>query len=114
MKFSLELTMSLRERLERKLAASQRLHATPDQQAAPLLVFLIPLVCLVWAGAWWLVGSSLWLVGLFGTACTVVLFRCLPGQVVPLHQRVVPDAAGWFLAGWLLLGWVGMVWLLAR
>ena len=103
----------LRGRLERKLAASQRLHATPDQEAGPLLVFLVPLVCLVWAVSWWLAGSSLWLTGLFGTACTVFLFRCLPGQVVPLHQRVVPEVAGWFLAGWLMLGWGGMVWLLA-
>ena len=41
--------MPLREQLERKLAASQRLHATPDQAAGPLLVFLIPLVCVIWA-----------------------------------------------------------------
>lgn len=102
----------LRERLERKLAASQRLHAAPDQEAGPLLVFLLPLVCLVWAAAWWLAGSSLWLTGLFGTGVTVFLFRCLPGQVMPLHQRVVPEGAGWFLAGWLVLGWGGMIWLL--
>ena len=100
-------------RLERKRDAARRLRAVPDYDAGPLLVFLVPLVGVIWAAAWWLAGSSLWLTGPFGTACTVFLFRQLPGQVISLHPRVVPEVAGWFLAGWLMLGWGGMVWLLA-
>ncbi len=99
-------------RLERKHTASLRLRAAPDEEAGPLLVFLIPIVGVIWGVAWWLAGSPLWLTGPFGTAATVFLFRCLPGQVIPLHPRVVPPVAGWFLAGWMLLGWVGTLWLL--
>lgn len=102
------------ERLRRRHAASLRLRAAPDEEAAPLFFFLIPIVGIIWGAAWWLAGSSLWLTGPLGTLATVFLFRCLPGQVIPLHPRVMPIAAGWFLAGWLLLGWVGMLWLLGR
>ena len=100
-------------RLERKRAAARRLRAVPDYAAGPLLVFLVPTVGAIWAAAWWLAGSSLWLTGPFGTACTVLLFRRLPGQAISLHPRVVPHWAGWVMAGWLVLGWVGMLWLLA-
>lgn len=101
------------DRLGRKLAASQRLRAAPDQEAAPLLFFLIPLMGMIWGAAWWLAGSSQWITVPFGTVVTMFVLRCLPGQVIPMHPRVVPPAAGWFLAGWLILGWGGMVWLLA-
>jgi len=112
---------SLRERLEQTQArlehkrdAARRLRATSDYAVGPLLFFLVPIVGLIWAAAWWLAEMSLWVTGLFGTACTVFLFRRLPGQVISLHPRVVPNAAGWVMAGWLALGWVGMIWLLAR
>ena len=101
-------------RLEQKRGAAQRLRAAPDYAAGPLLFFLVPLVGVIWVAAWFLAGSSLWLTGLFGTAVTVFLFRQLPGQVISLHPRVVPEAAGWFLAGWLALGWGGIMWLLAN
>ncbi len=101
-------------RLEHKRDAARRLRATPDYAAGPLLFFLVPIVCLIWAAAWRLAEMSLWVTGPFGTACTVFLFRRLPGQVISLHPRVVPNAAGWFMAGWLGLGWVGMLWLLSR
>ena len=100
-------------RLERKRAAARRLRASPDYDAGPLLFSFVPIVGLVWVAAWWLADWSLWVTGPFGTACTVFLFRCLPGQVISLHARVVPNWAGWVMAGWLALGWVGMVWLLA-
>ena len=100
-------------RLEHKRDAARRLRAAPDYEAGPILFFLIPIVGMIWGAAWWLAGMSLWLTGPFGTACTVFLFRRLPGQVISLHPRVVPEVAGWFLAGWLVLGWVGMLWLLA-
>ena len=100
-------------RLEQKRGAARRLRAVPDYDAGPLLVFLVPTVGVIWAAAWWLAGSSLWLTGPFGTACTVFLFRQLPGQVISLHAQVVPHWAGWVMAGWLVLGWVGMLWLLA-
>ncbi len=100
-------------RLERKRAAARRLRAAPDYDAGPLFVFLVPTVGVIWAAAWWLAGSSLWLTGPFGTACTVFLFRQLPGQVISLHAQVVPHWAGWVMAGWLVLGWGGMMWLLA-
>ncbi len=112
---------SLRERLEQtqarlehKRGAARRLRAVPNYDAGPLLVFLIPTVVAIWAAAWWLAGSSLWLTGPFGTACTVFLFRQLPGQVISLHARVVPHWAGWVMAGWVVLGWGGMLWLLSR